>query len=316
MSEVRPALATVRLSRRQALLSTAALAVARVCAGPAFAADDMLSRPIPHSGEMLPVIGLGTAYNFDVDANSHERADLAKVVSALAEGGGKVIDTSSDYGRAEEVVGGLMAELSLRPRIFVATKISSGTDARTARAEFERGLKRLKVDRVDLLQLHNVFDPKQSLAQLRDWKAAGRCRYIGVTSTYPRDYPAMEAITRREKPDFVQVEYSLGEREAEERIIPASAEVGAGIITALPFGRANLFAAVRGRPLPDFASEFGAQSFAQFFLKYLLGNQAVSVVIPGTSKAEHMIDDLGAGRGRLPDAAERARMLAFWNSLN
>ncbi|SED31310.1 Predicted oxidoreductase [Rhizobiales bacterium GAS188] len=316
MAERCPTLDALRLSRRDALLGAGALACAQGFGGAALADETILARPIPHSGEMLPVVGLGTAVNFDVDADPGKRADLKRVVSALAAGGGTVIDTSTDYGRAEEVVGDLVAELALRPRLFIATKIRSGTDARTAQQEFERSLKRLRTDRVDLLQLHNVADPHQSLAQLRDWQAAKLCRYTGVTSTYRRDYPAMEAIIRREKPDFVQVEYSLGEREAEERIIPASVEAGAGVITALPFGRASLFAAVRGKALPDWAKEFGAQSFAQFFLKFLLGNKAISAVIPGTNKTEHMTDDLGAGRGRLPDEAERARMLAFWQSLN
>jgi aryl-alcohol dehydrogenase-like predicted oxidoreductase len=316
MTARRTILDTFRLSRRGVLLGAGALVCAPGLAGRARADEAMIARPIPHSGEKLPVVGLGTAYNFDVGADPGTRADLKAVVAALAAGGGTMIDTSTDYGRAEEVVGDLVAELNLRPRLFLATKIRSGTNARTAQEEFALCRKRLRTDSIDLLQLHNVSDPRQSLAQLRDWKAAKLCRYVGVTSTFPGDYPAMEAIIRREKPDFVQVEYSLGERGAEERIIPAAGEVGAGIITALPFGRSSLFAAVRGRPLPDFAAEFDVKSFAQLFLKYLLGNPAVSAVIPGTGKAEHMTDDLGAGRGRLPDAAGRARILAFWQSLN
>jgi aryl-alcohol dehydrogenase-like predicted oxidoreductase len=305
------------LSRRESLVMGAgAFAFGLVSSGASGAADDTILRPIPHSGEKLPVVGVGTALNFDVGADPAKRADLEGVISALVAGGGTLIDTASDYGTAEEVVGDLVAKLDLRLRVFIATKIRSGTDPKTAQAEFERCRKRLRTGKIDLLQLHNVSQATQSLAQLREWKAMNLCRYVGVTSTYERDYDAMETIIRREKPDFVQVAYSLGDRRAEERIIPAAADAGAGILTALPFGRSNLFRAVRGKELPDWAKDFDAQTWAQFFLKYLLGNEAVSAVIPGTDKAEHMTDNLGAGQGRLPDKSERAKIVEFWQSLN
>jgi aryl-alcohol dehydrogenase-like predicted oxidoreductase len=305
------------LSRRESLMMGAgALAFGLFSSTSSVAAVDMIFRPIPHSGEKLPVVGVGTALNFDVGADPAKRADLEGVISALGAGGGSLIDTASDYGSAEGVVGDLVQKLELRPRLFLATKIRSGTDAKTARAEFERCLTRLRTDRIDLLQLHNVSRADQSLAQLREWKAMNLCRYVGVTSTYDRDYDAMETIIRREKPDFVQVAYSLGEREAEMRIIPAAADAGAGILTALPFGRDSLFRAVRGKELPAWASDFDAHSWAQLFLKYLIGNAAVSAVIPGTNKAEHMTDNLGAGRGRLPDQSQRSKIVEFWQSLN
>ena len=304
------------LSRREGLaMGAGALAFSLVFSRRPALADDMILRPIPHSGEKLPVVGVGTAFNFDVGDDPAKRADLERVVSTLVGGGGSVIDTSSDYGTAEAVVGDLMEKLDMRARLFVATKIRSGTDARTAKAEFERGLKRLKTERVDLLQLHNVSRAHESLAQLREWKAMKLCRYVGVTSTYDRDYGAMETIIRREKPDFVQVAYSLGDREAEVRIIPAAADVGAGVLTALPFGRSNLFQAVRGKELPEWAKDFDARTWAQFFLKFLIGNEAVSAVIPGTGKAEHMMDNLGAGHGRLPDKSEREKIVEFWHSI-
>ena len=176
-------------------------------------------------------------------------------------------------------------------------------------------MQRLRTNRVDLMQLHNVSDPHQDLAILREWKSQGLCRYIGITTSFGGDFDAVEAVVRRQKPDFLQINYSLADRAAEKRVIPAAAEVGAAVLTDLPFARNRLFGAVRGQKLPEWAGDFDAASWAQFFLKYLLGNEAVTAVIPGTSNAEHMADNLGAGRGRLPDAAQRQRMVAFFEAL-
>jgi aryl-alcohol dehydrogenase-like predicted oxidoreductase len=305
-----------RPSRRESLIFGAVALALGLSPSRSRAADDLILRAIPHSGEKLPTVGLGTARVFDVGTDAAQRGELEAVISALVAGGGSVIDTSSDYGTAEAVVGDLVQKLGLRQRVFIATKIRSGTDAKTAHAEFERGLKRLKTDGVDLLQLHNVSSANESLAQLRELKAMKLCRYVGVTSTYEGDYGAMEAIIRREKPDFVQVAYSLGDREAEKRIIPAAVEVGAGILTALPLGRSSLFRVVKGKPLPEWAKDFDAASWAQLFLKFLLANDAVTAVIPGTDKAEHMNDNLGAARGRLPDKSEREKIVELWQSLN
>jgi aryl-alcohol dehydrogenase-like predicted oxidoreductase len=269
----------------------------------------LLSRPIPHSGEQLPIVGLGTAVSFP-SAVEKKRADLRAVIDALVAGGGKLIDTASVYGNAEGVIGDIVNASNNRERLFLATKIEVRS-AKAAEAEFHRSLQRLRTNKVDLLQLHNVSAASQSLAQLRDWKAAGQCRYIGVTSTYSSHYDAMEAIIRREKPDFVQVDYSMDNRGAGQRIIPAAREAGAAVLTALPLGRTSLFRAVRGKALPYWAKEFDAASWSQFFLKFLLGNPDVTAVIPGTGNAEHMIDNLGAGRGRMPDAAQRRRMIEF-----
>jgi aryl-alcohol dehydrogenase-like predicted oxidoreductase len=163
--------------------------------------------------------------------------------------------------------------------------------------------------------LHNVSKAKQSLAYLRDWKAQGLCRYVGVTSTFPRDFPAMEAVIKREKPDFVELNYSLGDREVEARLLPACADAGSAVLTALPFGRNSLFRAVQGKELPEWAKDFDAASWGQFFLKYLIGNPAVTAVIPGTTKADHMGDNLAAGRGRLPDETQRKKMVQFFEAL-
>ena len=288
----------------------AALAGAGLLARPAFAQTDqpLITRAIPSSGEHIPAVGLGTASIFNT-ADEATRQKAAAVVKALVANGGRLIDTASTYGDAEIVMGDEIAASKLRDKIFIATKTEEPDDA-----EFKRSLSRLKTAKVDLVQLHNVNSSKQSLARFRDWKAQGLCRYIGITSTYHGDFAAVEAALKREKPDFVQIDYSLDDREAEKRILPLAAEVKAGVLTALPFGRSRLFRAVRGKAMPDWASGF-AGSWAQFFLKYLLGDARVTAVIPGTGDPAHMLDNLGAMRGRLPDAKERMQMVAFVEAL-
>ena len=287
----------------------AAGAGAGLLAGPAFAQSDrLLLRAIPSSGEKIPAVGLGTASIFN-RADEATRAKAAAVVRALVDNGGKLIDTASTYGDAEVVMGDEIARASLRDRIFMATKAEEPD-----LAEFKRSLARLKMAKVDLLQLHNVNSPNQSLARFREWKAQGLCRYIGITSTFHGDFAALEATLRREKPDFVQVDYSLDVRIAEQRILPLAADAKAGVLTALPFGRNRLFRAVRGKSLPDWANGF-AQSWAQFFLKYLLADVRVTAVIPGTGDPTHLVDNIGAMHGRLPDARERARMVSFIEAL-
>jgi aryl-alcohol dehydrogenase-like predicted oxidoreductase len=281
-------------------------AVAQITGGP------LLARAIPHSGEQLPVVGLGTAVSFP-SADEAQRAGLKAVVDTLVAGGGKLIDTASTYGNAESVIGNILVQSAVRERIFLATKIEV-RPAKAGEEEFKRSLQRLRVDKVDLLQLHNVSQTNQSLAQFRDWKAAGLCRYIGITSTSDSDYAAMVAIIRREKPDFVQVDYSMDNRDAEKRVIPAAAEAGAAVLTALPFGRTSLFRAVKGKTLPDWAKDIDAATWGQFFLKFLLGNPQVTAVIPGTGNTEHMKDNLGAATGRLPDAQQREKMAAVLNA--
>jgi aryl-alcohol dehydrogenase-like predicted oxidoreductase len=272
----------------------------------------LLTRPVPHSKEQLPVVGLGTAVSFP-SASEKQQAALKDVIEAMLSGGGTLIDTASTYGNAEAVIGSIVEAANIRQRLFLATKIEV-QQPKPSSDEFQRSLRRLRTSTVDLLQLHNVSSASQSLAQLRDWKAAGRCRYIGVTSTYPQDYDAMEAIIRREKPDFVQVEYSIENRSAEKRIIPAAAAAGAAVLTALPLGRASLFRSVKGKSLPDWTKDFDAETWAQFFLKFLLGNPNVTAVIPGTGNVEHMIDNLNAGRGRMPNEQQRQKMIALLSS--
>jgi len=273
------------------------------------APEPLIARPIPRSGELLPTVGLGTAYVFD-RADEATAQSARQVVDALIMGGGRLIDTASSYGDAESVLGAVMASAGSRDKIFIATKLES-PDA----GELQRSLARLKTAKLDLLQLHNVHNPNQSLARFRDWKTKGTCRYIGITSTFHGDFGAVEAVLRREQPDFVQVDYSLADRTAERRLLPLASDTRTAVLTAIPFGRSRLFQAVRGKPLPEWAADFDAASWAQFFLKFLIGHPAVTAVIPGTSSAAHMADNLGAARGRLPDAAQRRRMVAFIEAL-
>jgi aryl-alcohol dehydrogenase-like predicted oxidoreductase len=289
----------------------ATLAAAALLARPALAQTNeapLITRAIPSTGERVPAVGLGTAYVFDRGDEQTRRA-AAQVIRTLVDSGGRVIDTASSYGDAESVLGDVIAAPGLRDKVFIATKLE-----RPDAAELKHSLTRLKTPKIDLLQLHNVRDPQQSLAQFNAWKAQGICRYIGITSTFHGDFAALQAVLGRERPDFVQIDYSLDDREAEKRIIPLAAEVKAGVLTALPFGRGRLFRAVRGKAIPDWANDF-AGSWAQFFLKYLLADERVTTVIPGTSDPAHIADNLGAMRGRLPDPDQRTRMVTFIENL-
>jgi aryl-alcohol dehydrogenase-like predicted oxidoreductase len=296
-----------RITRRE----FASLAAAALLARPAFAQTretPALMRAIPRTGERVPAVGLGTASVFSSD-NAETRRSAAEVLRTLVDAGGRVVDTASTYGDAEIVLGKEIEAGRLRNKLFLATKLEE-PDA----AELARSRARLGMARIDLLQLHNVHDPRQSLAQFNAWKAQGICRYVGITSTYRNDYAAIEAVLGREKPDFVQIDYSVDNRVAEQRILPLAADVKAGVLTALPFGRGRLFRAVRGKAVPDWAREF-AGSWAQFFLKYLLADDRITAVIPGTSNPSHMADNTGAMRGPLPNPDQRKRMVAFVESL-
>jgi aryl-alcohol dehydrogenase-like predicted oxidoreductase len=305
------------LSRRDAVIMCGGLSASLVV--PKLAAVEaqkpMLVRPIPHGhGESLPVIGVGTAGVFNVGATPQDRTGPTEVIRALLAGGGTVIDTAPSYGEAENVIGGILTDTALRPRAFIATKLEEYRTGGEA-AEARESLRRLKTDKVDALQLHNVRDQEQDLAGLNALKAQGLCRYTGITTTFKGAYAAAEAILKRGKPDFLEIDYAIDNRDAEERLLPVAADVGAAVLVALPFGRGKLFRKALGNKLPDWAADIDCASWGQFFLKFILSHPAVTAVIPGTDKVEHMIDNLAAGRGRLPDSKERARMVEYVVSL-
>lgn len=304
-------------SRRQLIQGAAGVAAFSVLGAmrPVLGQDasPVTARAIPHSGEQLPVIGLGTANDFQVRPDAEGRANLKKVVDDLIAQGCKLIDTASSYGAAESVLGDLLSDQD-RAKVFLATKIESGSRA-PGLIEFRRSLERLRYRQVDLLQLHNVSDRHQDLAPFRDWKAQGLCRYVGITTTFKSDYAAAEAVLAKQKPDFFQVDYSLADREAEKRLLPAARDAGAAVLTALPFGRSSVFSAVRGKSVPEWAREFDATTWPQFFLKFLLGHEAVTAVIPGTTNPAHLVDNVSAGRGRFPDARQRKAMIDFFATL-
>jgi aryl-alcohol dehydrogenase-like predicted oxidoreductase len=300
----------IRTTRRITRRDFAAFAGGFLVSSKAIAQTDtpLVTRAIPGSDERIPAVGLGTAYVFDQDdATTRSKADA--VVQALVKNGGRLIDTASTYGDAESVLGKVIATAGLRDKLFIATKLESPNSQ-----ELKRSLARLKTASVDLLQLHNVRSKQQSLEHFREWKKQGVCRYVGITSTTLRDYPAVEAVLEREKPDFVQIDYSLDNREAEKTILPLAAEIRAGVLTALPYGNGRLFRTVHGKELPDWARVF-ANSWGQFFLKYLLGDPRVTAVIPGTGDPGHMADNAGAMRGSLPDPDQRRRMVEFVDAL-
>jgi diketogulonate reductase-like aldo/keto reductase len=274
----------------------------------------MIARAIPGTNEMMPVIGVGTWQTFDVGADAASRAPLRQVLEILFRAGGTVIDSSPMYGPAEGVAGDLLAEMGARDRAFIATKVwTSGKEAGIR--QMRESLRRFRTNRIDLMQVHNLVDWRTQLATLRAWKDEGTLRYIGITHYTDSALPALADIVAREKIDFVQLSYSLDDRAAEERLLPLCAERGTGVIANQPFGSGGMFKRVRGKALPPWAAECDCRSWAQFFLKYLVGHPALSCAIPGTGKPEHMTDNVQGGIGRLPDEKQRRRMAACWDSL-
>jgi diketogulonate reductase-like aldo/keto reductase len=274
----------------------------------------MLTRAIPSSGEKLPVVGLGTWQAFDVDLTSDNRRQLGDVLSIFVKLGGRVIDTSPMYGRAEDVIGELTAALGIQDKIFLATKVWTRGKENGIKS-MERSMALLRARRIDLMQVHNLVDVQTQLATLREWKAQGRMRYLGVTHYEAGAFADVERIMRSEKLDFVQINYSLMEREAEERVLPLAQERGIAVIVNRPFGGGDLFNRTRSKPLPDWVVEFDCHSWAQFFLKWIVTNPAVTCAIPATNKPRHLEDNMEGGIGRLPDAKMRQRMVDLASSL-
>ena len=306
-------------SRRAFLAGTGLLPLAvpllGSAASPAQAeAAGLLSRPIPSTGERIPVLGIGTSRRYEVEPTPDRVAPLREAVRRFVALGGSVIDTAPSYGTAEDVLGLILPQDGLREKVFLCSKV--GTPGREAGlAEIDRSFKRLNTQTIDLVAVHNLIDTAANLATLRDLKAAKRIRYAGVTVWRDSQFADLEAVMKRETLDFIQVNYALDDRLAAQRILPLAAERGMAVMVNVPFGRDRLFKAVQGRELPPWTAEFDCASWPQFFLKYVLGHEAVTCPIPGMAKVAYVEDNLGAARGRMPDAAQRARMEAFVDAL-
>lgn len=277
------------------------------------AASTLLRRAVPKSGEQLPVIGLGTYQVFDVAPAAPAMSELKEVLTTFVAGGGSLVDSSPMYGRAEAVVGELSAALGARDALFLATKVwTSGRQAGIR--QMQDSLRLMRTVRIDLMQIHNLLDLATHLTTLREWKAAGTIRYLGITHYHAGAYRELERLLKTRDYDFVQFNYSLAERDAEQSLLAVAAETGTAVIINRPFAQGELFGKVRGKALPAWAAEFDCDSWAQFFLKYIVAHPAVTCVIPGTGKVRHMADNLRAGAGRLPDERLRRRMVELVQS--
>lgn len=300
------------MDRRTCLHSLSALGLLPLTS-PWFSMDEpILKRTIPSSNEKIPAIGLGTWQTFDVGSSESERAPLKAVLKALVEKGGSVVDSSPMYGNSESVVGDLSTELGVNDKLFIATKVwtsgkQSGID------QMNNSFARFKRKKIDLMQIHNLLDWHTHIETLRDWKAQGKIRYYGITHYSESAYASVEQILRNQTLDFLQINYSLLNRKAEERLFPLAQEKKVAIIINQPFEEGNLFSRVKGQTLPVWTKEFDCDSWAQFFLKFILAQPAVTCVIPGTSKPRHMLDNLGAAVGKLPTPDHLKRMTVLLN---
>ena len=298
-------------TRREALAAAAA-AVSLPLVGMT-AGNRMMTRPIPSSDEPLPVVGLGTYSVFDVASTPDAVAERLRIMELLVGAGGSVVDTSPMYNRSEEVIGDVIAAGAPRDDLFIATKV--WTDGREAGVQqMKRSAQLMRTDVIDLMQVHNLRDTDVHMRTIRDRQERGEIRYSGVTHYRASALDAVEKALREFRPQFVQINYSLGERDADERLLPLAQDLGIAVIINRPYQAGRLFDAVRGRELPGWATEYAA-SWGQFFLKFIISHPAVTCVIPATSKPQHMRDNLEAGSGELPDAATRERMIRFVKEL-
>jgi diketogulonate reductase-like aldo/keto reductase len=274
----------------------------------------MATRPIPSSGEQLPLIGIGTWQTFDVGGDAAARATLKEVLRHFYAGGGRVVDSSPMYGSSESVVGDACADLGICEPLFMATKVWTQGREEGVR-QMQRSIERMRAGRMDLMQVHNLLDVEAHTKTLREWKAQQRVRYVGITHYTSSAYAEVERWLKTRQYDFVQINYSLAESESAQRLLPLARELGVAVIANRPFAEGAMFPRVRGKPLPPWAAELGIASWAQFFLKWIVGHPAVTCTIPGTGKPEHMADNLAAGMGVLPDEAQRRRMAQYYASL-
>jgi len=300
------------ISRRNWLKLAAALTLGGPM--PVARAAERIQRPIPKTGEAIPAVGLGTWQAFDVAGNPAEASQAREALRTLVELGGRVIDSSPMYGSAESVSGQLAEELGVKSKLFVATKVWTSGKQGGIR-QMEESMRKLRVERLDLMQVHNLVDAGTHLATLREWRKAGRVRYLGVTHYHAGAHGELENYIKPGDIDFVQVNYSLAEPEADRRLLAAAAASRTAVIVNRPFAEGAMFGRVKSRPLPEWAKEIGCDTWAQFFLKWILGHPAVTCVIPGTRNAKHVADNLDAASGTLPDEALRRKMAAHFASL-
>ena len=305
------------LTRREYLALTAQAGAALALPVELFAqAGAVVTRAIPKTGEQVPIVGLGSSATFSQVAGAADTEAIKSVFAAMLEQGGTVFDTAPGYGASEEVAAKAVNELGVRDRLFWATKLNvagrgASADPERARQQVDASFTRLGRDKIDLIQVHNVADMATQFPILEEYKQAGRVRYIGTTSTFKPQYEALEQLMRDEPFDFIGIDYAVDNLGAEERIFPLAQERGIGVLVYLPFGRTRLWERVDGHEVPAWAGEFGAATWAQFFLKFAASHPAVTAVTPATSKPHHMVDNMTAARGRMPDAAERKRMVDF-----
>ena len=313
------------LTRREYLASTAKVSTALAlpqallaCAGALVDTTGarVTTRPIPKTGEPIPIVGLGSSATFSQVAGAADTEAIKSVFSAMLEQGGTVFDTAPGYGASEEVAAKAVNDLGVRDRVFWATKLNvagrgAGADPARARQQVDTSFSRLGRDKIDLIQVHNLADMATQFPILEEYKQAGRVRYIGTTTTSQQQYETLLTLMRDEPLDFIGIDYAVDNQEAEERVFPLAQERGIGVLVYLPFGRTRLWERVEGHEVPAWGSEFGAATWAQFFLKFAASHPAVTAVTPATSKPHHMVDNMTAARGRMPDAAERKRMVDF-----
>lgn len=274
----------------------------------------LIQRPIPSSGELVPVMGMGTSRTFDTADNPAALAPLKEVMSIFFAGGGTVIDSSPMYGNAEARVGDVLRAMPSRPKVFAATKVWT-TGKERGIAQMEESARRMDVKVFDLIAVHNLTDWKTQLATLKEWKASGKVRYIGITTSHGRDHEALMEIMRAEPLDFVQFSYNIEDREVEQTLLPLAADRGIATMINRPYQQGALFGKTRDKPLPALATELDCSSWAQFFLKFIVGHPAVTCIIPATAIASHMTDNMKANFGRVPDTAQRGEMLKIYESL-
>lgn len=307
------------VTRREGLTLVLGGAAALTVGAPASAQTRLITRAVPKTGERLPVIGLGSSATFSQVARSEDVTALREVLTTLASNGGTVFDTAPSYGTSEEVAGRIAQEAGLTGRLFWATKVNVAregkADAAAAKAQIEQSFARVGKPKIDLIQVHNVGDPPTQIGVLKELKAAGRVRYIGITSTSESQYPTLLSVMRNEPIDFIGIDYAVDNREVETAILPLARERKIGVLVYAPFGRTRLFRRIGDRPLPDWAREIDAKSWAQVLLKWVVGHPAVTVVTPATSQAKNMLDNLGGGIGRVPSEALRQRIAAFVDAL-